>query len=154
VAEPTALQQIVDHFHHNIPHARELGMEVVSATVERTQVRLPFRPEFLGDTERQLIHPGVVTTLIDSTCGVALMAHLSRQVTIATLDLRVDYLRPSRPGTGLICSAECYRLTGQIAFMRAFVWQDDPASPVAASVSTFMLNSGGPPAPAVPEAAP
>lgn len=142
--ETAALQKLIDHFHHDIPHARDLGMEVISASAERTEVRLPFRPEFLGDTERQLIHPGVVTTLIDSTCGVGLMARLGRPVTIATLDLRVDYLRPSRPGIGLICSAECYRLTGQIAFMRATVWQDDPATPVAASVSTFMLNSGGP----------
>lgn len=121
-----------------VPHVKALGIELTGADAAGAEGRLPYRPEFLGDAEHQLIHTGVVTTLIDSVCGVALIAHIGEPTRIATLDLRVDYLRPSRPDKALVCRAECYRLTGQIAFLRASVWQDDPAQPVASSLAAFM----------------
>jgi len=138
-----------DHFYNalrrsyatSVPHVGELGIELIRVDGEAAEARLPCRPEFLGDIEHQLIHTGVVTTLIDSICGVALLAHIGKPMRIATLDLRVDYLRPSRPGKDLVCRAECYRLTGQIAFLRASVWQDDAAAPVASSLGAFMLTS-------------
>ena len=138
-----------DHFYNtlrrnyatSVPHVGELGIQLIRVDGEAAEARLACRPEFLGDIEHQLIHTGVVTTLIDSICGLALLAHIGEPMRIATLDLRVDYLRPSRPGTDLVCRAECYRRTGQIAFLRASVWQDDPAAPVAASMGAFMFTS-------------
>ena len=121
-----------------VPHVGELGIELTRVGADGVEGILPYRPEFLGDTERGLIHTGVITTLIDSICGVALLAHIGQPGRVATLDLRVDYLRPSRPGKTLVCRAECYRLTGQIAFLRASVWQDDPAEPVASCLAAFM----------------
>lgn len=125
-------------FATSVPHVKELGIELTHVAAEYSKGRLPYRPEFLGDAEHQLIHTGVITTLIDSVCGVALIAHLGVPTRIATLDLRVDYLRPSRPGKDLVCRAECYRSTEQIAFLRATVWQDDPQQPVATSMGAFM----------------
>ncbi len=125
-------------FATSVPHVKELGIELTHVEAAYSEGRLPYRPEFLGDAEHQLIHTGVVTTLIDSVCGVALIAHLGLPTRIATLDLRVDYLRPSRPGKDLVCRAECYRSTEQIAFLRATVWQDDPQQPVATSMGAFM----------------
>lgn len=125
-------------FATSVPHVKELGIELTHVAAAYSEGRLPYRPEFLGDAERQLIHTGVVTTLIDSVCGVALIAHLGLPTRIATLDLRVDYLRPSRPGKDLVCRAECYRSTEQIAFLRATVWQDDPNEPVATGMGAFM----------------
>lgn len=125
-------------FAASVPHVRDLGIEMTHADAQGAEGRLPYRPEFLGDAEHPLIHTGVVTTLIDSVCGVALIAHLGLPTRIATLDLRVDYLRASRPDKDLRCRAECYRLTGQIAFLRASVWQDDPQAPVATSLAAFM----------------
>lgn len=130
-------------FSASVPHVRELGIALTRVDADAAEGRLPFRPELLGDAERQLIHTGVITTLIDSLCGVAVLAHLGKPMRVATLDLRVDYLRPSRPPADLVCRAECYRLTGQIAFLRASVWQDDPQQPVASGVCTFMLGGGG-----------
>ncbi|HZR37270.1 MAG TPA: PaaI family thioesterase [Nevskia sp.] len=125
-------------FAGSVPHVKELGIELSHADARSAEGRLPYRPEFLGDAEHQLIHTGVVTTLIDSVCGVALIAHIGQPTRIATLDLRVDYLRPSRPGKDLVCRAECYRLTDQIAFLRASVWQDRADEPVATSLAAFM----------------
>jgi uncharacterized protein (TIGR00369 family) len=130
-----------------VPHVADLGVVLDRVDGQGAEGRLPYRPEFLGDLERQLIHTGVITTLIDSVCGVALIAYIGEPVRIATLDLRVDYLRPSRPGRDLVCRAECYRGTEHINFLRATVWQDDPAQPVASSTGAFMRTGrpGDPP---------
>jgi uncharacterized protein (TIGR00369 family) len=125
-----------------VPHVRDLGIELTRVDAEAAEARLPYRPELLGDVERGLIHTGVITSLIDSICGLALLAHIAKPTRIATLDLRVDYLRPSRPGADLLCRADCYRLTEHIAFLRASVWQDDPQQPVASSLGTFMRTAG------------
>lgn len=128
-------------FATTVPHVHELGILMDRVDGGSAQARLPYRPEFLGDTERGLIHPGVVSTLVDSVCGVALIAHIGKPERIATLDLRMDYLRPARPGADLVCRAECYRLTSQIAFLRALVWQDDETQPVATGQGAFMRGS-------------
>src|SRR5687768_11924548 len=104
-------------------------------------MRMPCRPEFLGDMERAAIHTGAVTTLIDSACGVAVLAHLGTPEPIATLDLRVDYLRASRMHADLVCRAVCFRTTPQIVFVRAEVWQDDPSQPVAVGQAAFMRGN-------------
>ncbi len=136
--DPLFLDHLRDSFATVIPHTMEIGMLAVSVSPEGAVARLPFRPYFVGDPERGLIHTAVITTLIDSTCGLALFARLGTAESIATLDLRVDYLRASRPPGELWCRAECYRLTDQIAFLRASVWQHDEAEPVATAMAAFM----------------
>lgn len=138
MTETDFLARLKDSFPAVIPHSMAIGMVAESVTRESAVARLPFLPQFLGDPERGLIHTAIITTLIDSTCGLALFGRLGAPESIATLDLRVDYLRASRPPDDLHCRAECYRLTDQIAFLRATVWQHDEAEPVAASTATFM----------------
>ena len=140
-------QTVMRGYGRSVPHVRELGIELTRLDALCAEGRLPYRPEFLGDAEHHLIHTGVITALIDSLCGVALIAHIGKPTRIATLDLRVDYLRASRPGKDLVCHAECYRMTEQIAFLRASVWQDAPATPVATSMGAFM-RTGRPGEPA------
>jgi uncharacterized protein (TIGR00369 family) len=105
--------------------------------------RMPYRPEWLGDTERGLVHTGIITALVDTVSGLAALAAAGRFEPMPTLDLRMDYLRPAVPDKALHCRAECYRLTRSIAFVRARAWQDDANEPIAVSQSTFMRASGG-----------
>ncbi|MBI2384125.1 MAG: PaaI family thioesterase [Gammaproteobacteria bacterium] len=124
-----------------VPHVRECGMIVDHLSAEYAQARLPYRPEWLGDSERRLIHTGIITTVIDTVSGLAVLAALGQFEPIATLDLRMDYLRPTLPDKPLHCRAECYRVTRHICFVRACAWQDDEKEPVAVSQSTFMRSS-------------
>jgi len=126
------------HFAQAILHARECGMVVDALDGTGARASMPYRPEWLGDTERGVYHTGVITTLVDTVSGVAAMAAAGRFETIATLDLRMDFLRPAAQGKDLRVHAACYRLTPSIAFVRASAWQDDEAAPVAVSQSTFM----------------
>lgn len=129
------------HFARSIPHVAEIGMRVLSLDAEGARVELPYRPDWLGDTQRGLIHTGIITTVIDSVSGLAVFSALKEFKAIATLDLRMDYLRPASPDKTLTCAAQCYRLTRSIAFVKAQAWQDSEAEPVAVSQSTFMLAS-------------
>lgn len=128
-------------FSRAVPHVAELGIRVDQISGESVLAHLPYREQWLGDALRGIIHTGIITTLVDSICGMALLAHLGRFEAIATLDLRMDYLRPALKDKPLYCRASCYRLTSHIAFLRASVWQDDEAEPVAHSQGAFMIGS-------------
>lgn len=131
-------------FAQAVPHVQELGIQISVLDETCAQAVLPYREDWLGDTERGLIHTGVITSLVDSISGVAVFGRLATAEPIATLDLRMDYLRPALRDKALHCRAECYRVSSHIAFVRASVWQDDAANPVAQSQSVFMRGSHSP----------
>lgn len=132
------LHAIAEHFLNAIPHCRECGLHAERIAAGDVQVGLPYRDAWIGDIERGVLHTGIVTLLVDSTCSLAVLTALAQPEGIATLDLRMDYLRPSVKNEDLHCRAECYRLTTHIAFVRAEVWQTDPDQPVAVSQASFM----------------
>lgn len=129
-----------------IPHCDALGVTVEEVSRERVTFGLPYDERFVGDPERGILHGGVVTTLIDTVCGMAILARLMKLIPIATLDLRIDYLAPAQAGQTLYATAECHRLTRSIAFTRAWAWhKGSEDAPVATCSATFMLNSVGKP---------
>src|SRR5438105_5182756 len=56
---------------------------------------LPHRPVFVGDTQTGVLHGGVVTAMLDETCGMAVQLAQHGVRAMATLDLRIDYQKPS-----------------------------------------------------------
>jgi uncharacterized protein (TIGR00369 family) len=142
MAQPGYHDALRKHFAGLIPHAVECGLTIERLDDGGALAQVPYRHEWLGDTGRGLIHTGIITTLVDTVSGLAALAATGQFEPIATLDLRMDYLRPALPGQTLFSHAECYRLTRSIAFVRARAWQDDEHAPVAISQSTFMRSSG------------
>ena len=136
--QPGFYEALRVHFTRAIPHARACGLEAEVLDGSHAMLTLPYRETWLADAEKGWIHPSMVTTLIDTACGLALMAAAGQFERIATLDLRVDYLRPALAPKPVRCRAECYRMTDTIAFVRASAWQDDPAQPCAVSQAAFM----------------
>jgi len=115
-----------------VPQARELGIRLESydAFTGRCVMRLPFRA-------RGFVHGGVMTTLLDTLGGATALA---RGIKVrATLDLRIDYLRPAVRGADLLAQAECYRVTRHVAFVRGSCHQGDAQRPVAELTATFVL---------------
>lgn len=121
-----------------IPHGHMLGLEVVSYQPQALLVKLPYRPEIVGNPFSGYIHSGALTVLVDQASGAAVMLELSERKSVATLDLRIDHLRPAKAGLPLYALAECYRLTREVGFVRCICYDEDPADPVATSMSTFM----------------
>jgi uncharacterized protein (TIGR00369 family) len=127
-------------FSSPIPHVAELGIELIEAGGGRGIMRLPWRENLVGNPETGVLHGGVVTTLIDSICGLACLTALDEPQPIVTLDLRIDYLRPATPKLDIFAAAETYKVTRQVVFTRATAYQEGPDDLVAASVGTFMLS--------------
>lgn len=123
------------------PHLRGLGFEITSLAGGVCIAKLPYRPELIGDPVSRVLHGGVVTTLLDSAGGAAVLSALGQSTPLATLDLRIDYLRSMPPDRELTARVECYRKTRHIAFARGFAYDADEAAPVAAMAATYMLNT-------------
>jgi uncharacterized protein (TIGR00369 family) len=131
------LEDMVSH----TPHAKYLGMKVVETSPRTAIVMLPYRPELIGDPVRRVIFGGAITTLIDHASGLAVACALDELRAIATVDLRVDYLRAAEPPLDLYARAECYKVTKNVAFVRAIAYDRGPADPFASCLGTFMLGA-------------
>lgn len=121
------------------PHAAALGIETVSIGADGAVMKVPYKPEIVGDPETGVIAGGVITTLLDHCCGASVSTRMERPSMIATLDLRIDYMRPAEPGKAIFAKAECYKVTRNVAFVRAFAYDDTPDDPVAAAQAAFMI---------------
>ena len=133
----------IDRVLESLPHNAKLGIRTVEIERGRCTTYIEFRPELVGDPRRGVLHGGVVTTLIDATAGAAVYSSLPPEAPLATLDMRIDYLKPAEPNKRLYAHAELYRLTRWIAFVRASAYQDDPQNQVAHCVASFMVGSLG-----------
>ena len=123
------------------PHMRRLGFTVVSVHDGVCVGMLPYSSELVGDPTSGVLHGGVVTTLLDTTGGGAVLSALGKPVPLATLDLRIDYLRPSAPGRNLTARVECYKTTYNIAFARGVAYDVHANDPVASMSATYMLRT-------------
>ncbi|ATQ41167.1 PaaI family thioesterase [Caulobacter mirabilis] len=123
------------------PQALALKLETLSIDRDGSVLKVPYDEKLIGDPETGVIAGGVVTTLLDHACGQAVHAAMTEFKTIATLDLRIDYMRPAEPGKDIFAKAHCYKATRSVAFVRAVAYDDSPDDPVAAAQAAFMLDS-------------
>lgn len=122
-------------------HTHALGFAYEGLEGDRVRLRVPWREDLVGDPDTGVLAGGLVTALLDHVGGLAVWIALDRFEPIATLDLRVDYMRAAEPRRDLIAEARCYRLTHSIAFVRAWAFEDGPDDPVAAAQAAYMLSA-------------
>lgn len=129
-------------FAQAVPHNRALGMRIVDLNGRGCVAELPYDDRLVGDPEAGVLHGGAITALMDATSGAAIFLALGRPVRIATLDLRIDYLKRAAPHRAVICEAICYKRTRSVAFTRAVAHLGDPDDAIAAAAGSFMIFSG------------
>ncbi|WP_442108830.1 PaaI family thioesterase [Pseudomonas sp. NUPR-001] len=139
----TPLKAMAERFLSALPHCQVLQMRVEHADAEGMTLVLPYSPKIVGNPQTGAIHGGALTTLMDTTCGMATLCALAEFEVCPTLDLRIDYMHPAKAGQDIYGRAECYRVTRDVIFTRGMAYQDDPEQPIAHVVGTFMRLGKG-----------
>ncbi|QBX35425.1 PaaI family thioesterase [Paracoccus liaowanqingii] len=137
MTDPQDHARIAKQFIEAIPHARALGMRVDEIGAGRAVISMPWAEHLVGDPRTGVIHGGVVSALMDTCCGAAVMVHPTNPRSTATIDLRIDYMRAATPGQRITARAECYHMTRSVAFLRAVALDEDEENPVAAATGAF-----------------
>lgn len=126
-------------FSSRVPHNKWLGMTALNIEDGKVSFRVPYRPRLVGNPQTGALHGGVVTAIMDASAGASVFTALRVPRRIATLDLRIDYLRASQPEKDVFSEATCYRVTKQVAFTRGIAHHGDPSEPIASCAGTFMI---------------
>jgi uncharacterized protein (TIGR00369 family) len=120
--------QLQNIFEEHVPFNKFLGVKISSLDPKHPKLRFDMRPELIGNPRRQILHGGVISSVLDVMAGVVIHVALFEQQgtqamaadgrpefpNIGTIDLRVDYLRPGR-GAYFIASGEVVRMGKRIA---------------------------------------
>lgn len=85
-------QQLID----DSPFNRWLGIQVTELTDTSVTFLVEARPEWVSSPERQSVHGGVVSALLDTAADFALIGTIG--LPVPTLDLTVHYLRAVTAG--------------------------------------------------------
>ncbi|MBU2868336.1 PaaI family thioesterase [Pacificibacter marinus] len=131
---------IAAQFISALPHAHALGLSLTRIGTADAEIHLPYDEALIGDLETGVIHGGAVSALMDTCCGAAVMAHPDAGVATATIDLRIDYMRAAVPKTTIVAIAECFHMTGSVAFVRATAHDGTSKTPVATATGTFAVE--------------
>ena len=132
--------ETVKRFFMDLPFSKFLGLNLDRLGGGRAKMSMPYQKKLIGDPKTGVIHGGVVTTLLDSCCGAAVMAAGSPKFPTATIDLRIDYMRPATPSQRIKAIATCYNLTKSVAFVRAVALDHNEEKPVAMAAGAFVTG--------------
>lgn len=130
-------------FVEGTPHGAMLGIKFVAIDIGRATLSLPYAKKLVGNKKSGVLHGGVLTTLLDQSSGLAAISSFKEMMAVATLDLRIDYMRVAEPGKTIIAEAHAYKTTKHIAFVRGVAHEGDIYDPVATSQASFMTTAMG-----------
>ena len=134
--EAKLLAMIRESFVERMPFNRILGIDVLSLHHDRPELRFEMRPELVGNYVRNILHGGVISSVLDVTGGLVaflgvqqklkgkpLAEVLERFSRIGTIDLRVDYLRPGN-GQWFLARGFPLRTGNKVAVTRMELFND------------------------------
>ncbi len=125
-------------FHTARSHNGWLGLAYRDHGADWVELELPWRADLVGEDAREVLASGPIVSLMDMASGLAIWTRMRRFQAIATLDLRVDYVRAAAPRGSVFGRATCYRTTRSAAFVHGFAHEGDPDDPVARVQGVFM----------------
>ncbi|WP_420395231.1 PaaI family thioesterase [Nioella sp.] len=132
--------RIAKQFIEAIPFSKALGMSLDDIGDGFAVISMPWSEDLVGDPHSGVIHGGAVSALMDTCGGAAVMSHPDAPAGTATIDLRIDYMRPATPGQRIIARAECYNVTRSVGFVRASAFDEDEDRPVATAAGAFTVE--------------
>ncbi|SDI35036.1 uncharacterized domain 1-containing protein [Ferrimonas sediminum] len=151
LTQPQALEYVRGLFAERIPFNQLVGIELKQLSLDQLELRVPMRPQLVGNPAQQILHGGVTATLLDVVGGLTAFtgviqsrdlwpeAVLVRRLkTLGTIDLRVDYLRPGR-GELFVATGTVIRAGNKVAVSRMEL-HNERGSHIAFGTGTYMVG--------------
>lgn len=126
-------------FQERIPFNKVLGLNITELSARRIALAFDMQPSFIGNSVRQVLHGGVISSALDVIGGLTAFtavvqsqpqwtraALLERFAAVGTIDLRVDYLRPGN-GTRFEATGNTLRIGRKVAVTRMELYNQDQA---------------------------
>lgn len=145
------LYAAIAQFFTRIPFNQQLGIQIETLCRQQTLMRMPMRPELVGNFVQGILHGGAIATLLDVAGGaMALIGacerltdlptaeRMARLARLGTIDLRIDYLRPGR-GKSFIASAVPLREGNKVAVVRSELHNDEGVL-IAVGTGTYLCT--------------
>lgn len=136
------MRRFIDGFLLGIPHVKAIGLSYHGHGRGWAELTLPYADHLVAYPDGGVIAGGAVLTLMDSVGGFAVMTAAERMQPLATLDLRLDYLRAATPGKTVTGRAEVQKMTRSVVFVRGLAHDGEPDRPIAHMTGTFMFTAG------------
>ena len=134
----------LDHIENMNPWGATVGFKPTRVERGRVWGLQPYDEKLIGDPDRGVIHGGVVSTFLDNLCGMACSVAMEEFRFVATLDLRIDYMRPAEKNRDINGEAECYHLTKSVAFTRAWAYHESREKVIATAQGAFSITNPRP----------
>lgn len=129
------ITMLAGYAHHGL-----IGLRYVAHGDDWAELAFDYSEKLIGDEATGVLASGPILTLMDMVTSVAILMKKKKLQPQATLDLRIDYLRPATPGKAVFGRGECYRVARSVAFVRGQAHDGDPADPIANVAATYMFT--------------
>lgn len=127
-------------FARTLGHGAAIGIDYHDHGPDWIELELPYAEKLVGVAASGVLASGPLISLMDMAASLAVWMKLGRFRAQATLDLRVDYLRPAAPGRTIVARSECYGVTRSVGFARGMAHDGAASDPVAHVAATFMFT--------------
>jgi uncharacterized protein (TIGR00369 family) len=136
---PSQLRTLATNSLAYIKHVQVLNITLVSIDDNKITLRLPYQPMLIGNPDTGALHSGVITTLMDTTCGMATLCSKEMAATLCpTLDLRIDHLASAPAGDAIYATANVYKVTKRVVFVEGYAYCYSSAEPIARATANFV----------------
>ncbi len=142
---------LADMYENQMPFDRLLGVQVEMLSFTETRVRIDMKDEFIGNYFREILHGGVISSVLDLTGGLIASVELIKNIAsgqpelimerltrIGTIDLRVDFLRAGK-GAFFMASGSVLRKGNKVAVVRTEMHNDQKLL-IAAGTGTYLVG--------------
>lgn len=149
------LEELHEHlktiYEEKMPFNKYLGIKIASLSGDGAVIRIDMRNDLIGNFEKNILHGGVISSILDFTGGVIAQMHvfsdmkdasmerlIKRFASMGTIDMRIDYIRPGK-GSYFLATGHVLRLGKRVAVTRTeFV--NDEGTLIAVGTSSYIVG--------------
>lgn len=130
--------RMAQQFMGRLGHGGFIDMEYGGHGDDWVELYVDWREDLVGDPESGVLASAVIISLMDNATSMSIWTKLGEFRPQVTMDLRVDYLRPSPKGERVYGRGICYHISKSIGFVRGLAHNGDINKPLAHVSGTFI----------------